>query len=125
MRGAVKKVLVVDDSIIILRIYRHILEKQGYQFITANNGREALEKLQAEVVDLVVTDLMMPEMDGMSLLETIRASDNLRHIPVIMVTANGQVHNEERANRLGVNGFLTKPTSSWDLIEAVSGQLAQ
>ncbi len=120
-----KKVLVVDDSIIILRIYRHILEKQGYQVITANNGREALEKLQAEVVDLVVTDLMMPEMDGMSLLETIRASDNLRHIPVIMVTANGQVHNEERANRLGVNGFLTKPTSSWDLIEAVSGQLAQ
>ena len=113
-------ILVVDDSSVIRRILSHTLKRNGYTAITATNGYEALDVLRQTSVDLVIADLAMPEMDGLTLLRLLRADADLCMIRLIMLTTSGQDHDRQEAQAAGVNDFLTKPTSSRDLLATVS-----
>ena len=105
-----RKTLVVDDQPNIRRVVRAYLETvQKCEVIEAENGVEAIKKLLASPVDLIITDLVMPEMTGLELLGYVRRHESLRHIPVIMLTSQGDETDRRKALALGVNDCLVKP----------------
>lgn len=116
-------ILVVEDYLVAQRMYSHMLRKRGHTVVVADNGRIALERLEETSVDLIVADLAMPEMDGVTLLKHLRADERYRHIPVIMLTASGQEQDHQIARAEGANDFLTKPTSSQEFLETVNRHL--
>ena len=118
-------IMVVDDYPVTQRIIMYQLYKKGHQVITANNGLEALESLVDVAVDLMIVDLAMPEMDGLSVLRHLRADHRFNRLPIIMLTASGQEHDRVLALSEGVDAFLTKPTSTWELTDLVNNLLAQ
>ena len=104
------KILVVDDMSTMRRIIRTILNQLGYSNIDeAENGKQALAKLKKEKFDFVVTDWNMPEMDGLSLVKAIRSDEELKHLPVLMVTAEAKKENVMEALKAGVNNYIVKP----------------
>src|SRR6476620_10388387 len=117
-------ILVVDDSSVSRRIISYTLQQHEYNVITATNGREALNLLRNTSVDLVIADLAKPLMDGLTLLRRMRADDQLCAVLVIMLTASGQEHDRIEAIAAGVHTFLTKPTSSRELVAIVNNVLA-
>lgn len=112
-------VLVVDDTRVIQHVVRHILRKAGYQVTVAGDGEEAFEILQDEIHDLVITDVSMPNMDGVELMEAMRNNIILSTIPVIMMTGTGDEKDVVEARSAEPNGFLTKPVSSHNLLAEV------
>ncbi len=104
------RILVVDDMSTMRRIVKSILNQLGYNNIDeAENGKQALAKLKAEKYDFVVTDWNMPEMDGLALVKAIRSDDELKNIPVLMVTAEGKKESVIEALKAGVNNYIVKP----------------
>jgi CheY-like chemotaxis protein len=101
-------VLVVDDDLPIQSIVAEVLTEVGYEVLLANNGAEALRHLRARVPDVLVTDLRMPVLDGWSLVQMCRAEPTLKHVPVIIITAEFDHHAEPLA-ALGVVEVVTKP----------------
>jgi CheY-like chemotaxis protein len=116
----VATILVVDDYPVTARILSFILQKHNYDVVTANNGCEALDILAHGNVDLAIVDMVMPEMDGMTLLRQLRADTRYGNLPVIMFTASGQEQDRLAARLEGADAFLTKPGCSWQLSETVS-----
>ncbi len=114
-----KKILAVDDEKHIVRLVQVNLERQGYEVVTANDGREALEKVESEHPDLVVLDVMMPYMDGFEVLQNLRRNSSTRDIPVIMLTAKAQDADVFRGWQSGVDCYLTKPFNPMELISFV------
>lgn len=104
------RILIVDDSSTMRRIIINTLNKIGYSdYVEASNGREAVDKLAAGSIGLVITDWNMPEMSGLELVKAVRANDQTRHIPLLMVTTNAaQVHITE-AIEAGVTNYVSKP----------------
>ena len=113
------RILAVDDEPNIVRLIQVNLERMGYQVETANNGVQALEKIRASRPDLVVSDVMMPEMDGFELLSTIRRDATLEDLPVIMLTAKAQDRNVMEGYQRGADMYLTKPFNPLELISFV------
>jgi two-component system, chemotaxis family, chemotaxis protein CheY len=113
-------ILVVDDSPVSRRLLGYTLERGGYTVITADHGGQALERLGETPVDLVIADLAMPEVDGLTLLRQLRADRRYHDLPLVMLTASGQDQDRLTAQAAGANDFLTKPASSRELIETVS-----
>ena len=103
------RVLVVDDIAANRDVLTRRLERQGYTTATAENGREALERLRADNFDLVLLDIMMPEMDGYEVLQRLKADEALRHIPVIMISALSELESVVRCIELGAEDYLPKP----------------
>lgn len=118
------RVLVVDDTPVNLRVCRLILERQGHVVDTETNPTTVLGHLDAQRPDLLITDLMMPDLDGIELTRQIRAVDAYRSLPIIMLTARGEESDQDRAMEAGVTLFLTKPVSSGVLTSAVDTALA-
>lgn len=114
-----KKILAVDDEKHIVRLVQVNLERQGYEVITANDGKEALEKVASEHPDLLVLDVMMPYMDGFEVLQTLRRNPETAEIPVIMLTAKAQDADVFRGWQSGVDLYLTKPFNPMELISFV------
>lgn len=114
-----KKILAVDDERHIVRLVQVNLERQGYEVVTAFDGKEALEKIGTENPDLVVLDVMMPYMDGFEVLQTIRKNPETRELPVIMLTAKAQDADVFRGWQQGVDCYLTKPFNPMELITFV------
>ncbi len=106
---ATERILIVDDSPDILKLLGRMLTRMGYAVTPAVNGREALAAAAESPVDLVITDIDMPEMDGLALLEAIKASDALRHVPVIMVSGASDVARVARSLELGADDHISKP----------------
>lgn len=102
-------VLVVDDIEANRDVLTRRLERQGYQVAIAENGRQALERLRAETFDLVLLDIMMPEMDGYEVLQHLKADEVLRHIPVIMISALSELDSVVRCIEMGAEDYLPKP----------------
>jgi phosphoserine phosphatase RsbU/P len=102
-------VLVVDDVENNRDVLSRRLKRQGYSVATAQNGREALERLQAETFDLVLLDIMMPELDGYDVLRRLKAEETLRHIPVIMISALSELDSVVRCIGMGAEDYLPKP----------------
>lgn len=104
------KFLVVDDFSTMRRILRNLLKELGFSNVQeAENGAEGLAKLRAEKFDFVVLDWNMPVMTGIELLKEIRADANLKHLPVLMVTAEAKKENIIEAAQAGASGYVVKP----------------
>jgi CheY-like chemotaxis protein len=116
-------ILVVDDDAIGQRMLGYTLQKNGHQVVQAYNGRIALQRLAEQSFDLIITDLAMPEMDGPTLLQNVRADARFADVPVIMLTASGHDQDRLAARAAGVTDFLTKPASSRELMETVNKAL--
>jgi two-component system alkaline phosphatase synthesis response regulator PhoP/two-component system response regulator VicR len=114
-----KKILAVDDERHIVRLVQINLEKQGYEVVTASNGREALEAAREARPDLIVMDVMMPEMDGFEALEKMKADPELSSIPVIMLTAKAQDADVFSGWQKGADLYLTKPFNPAELLTFV------
>jgi two-component system, OmpR family, alkaline phosphatase synthesis response regulator PhoP len=114
-----KKILAVDDERHIVRLVEVNLARAGYQVVTAFDGREALQKVEAEKPDLVVLDVMMPFMDGFEVLRNLKANPETAEIPVIMLTAKAQDADVFRGWQSGVDCYLTKPFNPMELLTFV------
>ena len=114
-----KKILAVDDERHIVRLVEVNLARAGYQVVTAFDGREALQKVEAEQPDLVVLDVMMPFMDGFEVLRNLKANPETAEIPVIMLTAKAQDADVFRGWQSGVDCYLTKPFNPMELLTFV------
>ena len=108
-------ILVVDDEKIIRIVFKQGLKSKGYKVLTAENGKIALKLVKNKNVDLILLDIMMPEMDGFTTLETLKKDESTSHIPVIMLTAISQDFEMAKAFDLGAENYLIKPFSIKDL----------
>lgn len=104
-------VLVVDDSATVRKFVSAALQLEGIRVVTACNGMEALERLPLDPVDLVITDLNMPEVDGFELIRNLRASDAYRALPVIILSSMTDQPEKELGRELGAFAYLEKPFS--------------
>lgn len=113
-------ILLVDDYAPNHRLMSFVLEQSGYAVVSALDGVQALDCLAAIPIDLIVTDLTMPHLDGIGLAERVRADARYAGMPIIVVTASGKETDEVKAAGVGVDTFLTKPVDSEDLTRAVA-----
>ena len=116
-------VLIVDDSSSMRAVIKKTIKVSGFnvgQFLTAADGRDALEVLKEEWVDLVLTDINMPNMSGMELLEEMKEDEILKTIPVVMVTTEGSEKIMQKSMALGANGFIKKPFKPEDIRNALN-----
>ena len=113
--------LVVDDFSTMRRIVRNLLKELGYTNVDeAEDGAIALQKLQGGGFEFVVTDWNMPNMDGLTLLQMIRSTPNLRHLPVLMITAEAKKENIIAAAQAGASGYIVKPFTAGTLSEKLN-----
>ncbi|MEY0337711.1 chemotaxis response regulator CheY [Providencia stuartii] len=113
--------LVVDDFSTMRRIVRNLLKELGFNKIEeAEDGVDALEKIREGHIDFVVADWNMPNMDGLELLKTIRGDEALKHIPVLMVTAEAKKENIIAAAQAGASGYVVKPFTAAILEEKLN-----
>jgi CheY-like chemotaxis protein len=119
----VANVLVVDDNPVNLRVCRLILERYGHTVETDTSPVAVLARMATQVPDVLVTDLMMPLLDGIELTRQIRALPTGADLPIIMLTARGEESDQDRAMEAGATFFLTKPVSSGVLTAAVNAAL--
>ena len=114
-----KRILVVDDS----RIFRHLvsmhLEAAGYRIIAAENGAEAIKRAISEQPDLIVLDIQMPVMDGAQALAALKAREDTRDIPVLIITTLGRKEDERLLRQGGASGFLSKPIRERQVLKQV------
>jgi len=105
------KIMVVDDCKTTRKLLGHYLKSRGYQVVFAENGLDALEKLGTDSVNMIMTDMNMPYMDGMELIKTLRSDSTWSEIPILMVTTENDGIEKETALELGANGYIVKPVS--------------
>lgn len=114
------KILAVDDEKRMVRFIQLNLEQDGFQVITAYNGREALEQVRTQLPDLVLLDIMMPDIDGFEVLKKIR---EVSTVPVIMLTAKGEEDDRVKGLELGADDYITKPFSPRELVSRIKAVL--
>ncbi|RMF17973.1 MAG: hybrid sensor histidine kinase/response regulator [Gammaproteobacteria bacterium] len=119
-----RTVLVVDDSGSVRSTLRELLQDTGYNVITAGDGAEALKALETGAADVVLTDLEMPVMDGLTLTTRLRRESRHAGLPVIMLTSRNQPHHRSLAQEAGVNAYLTKPFDEDQLLDTLEEMLA-
>jgi CheY-like chemotaxis protein len=115
-----KRILIVDDHEQIRLSISEILELQGYEVQTAINGKDAMEKVTGFQPDLIVTDILMPDMDGYELMMKKWTDQQIYEIPIIVVSAMVSKYDIAAGKALGAKKYLTKPFKAKDLIEAVA-----
>ena len=113
------RVLIADDDAWILRMVSTVLEKRGYVVETATDGEDALERALKNPPDLVITDVMMPRMDGYELTRALRALPEYADTPIVMVTSRGERIDRVRGFDAGVDEYITKPHDRQLLLRAV------
>ena len=115
-----KKILIVDDSSSVRTVARMALRERGYEVVEAANGQEALTKLDAERCHLVISDVNMPTMDGITLLKEIKRHPNYKFTPVIMLTTEAGEDKKQEGRAAGAKAWITKPFQPQLLVDAVS-----
>ena len=118
-----KKVLLVDDSNTVLMMEKMILNKGPFEIVTARDGVEAIAKSKSEMPDVILLDVMMPNLDGLSACAAIRNDEATAHIPIVMVTTRGEEHNIETAFRNGCTDYVTKPINGLELLTKLNNIL--
>ncbi len=114
-------VLVVDDFATMRRIISNVLKQLGFEnILEAEDGTKALQIMETEKVDFVITDWNMPQMSGLDLLKAIRASEDKKDIPVLMVTAEAMQENIMKAAQAGVNNYIIKPFDAKTLSDKIN-----
>jgi len=120
-----EKILIIDDDIDTLKLVGLMLERQGYQIAVASNGTIGLSKASSERPDLILLDVMMPDMDGYQVTERLRSDPSLSHIPIVMFTAKTMVDDKVKGFESGVDDYLTKPTHPAELTAHVKAVLSR
>jgi CheY-like chemotaxis protein len=106
------KIMIVDDCQTTRKILSLYLKSKGFEIVTADNGLDAIEKLAAHAVNMILTDLNMPYMDGIELTKTIRSDPAWSSLPILMVTTEADPEERERARQAGANGYIVKPVTA-------------
>jgi len=117
------KILLVEDDLALLEVVRDILSDAGYEVMTATNGREGLQAFRLFHPDLILSDIMMPNMDGFELLEAVRQMEEGMLVPFIFMSARTERYDTSNARRLGADDYLFKPFSAEELLTAVEARL--
>ena len=118
-----KKILIVEDEEDVIELIRYNLAKEGFNCDAAYNGQEALKKAQATLPDLVLLDLMLPEVDGLEVCKRLKSSPQTEHIPIVMVTAKSDEADIITGLELGADDYITKPFSPKVLVARVRAVL--
>ena len=117
------KILVVDDEENIVKLVSYNLEQEGYEIITANEGKEALAKIEQEEPDLMILDLMLPKIDGFDICRKVRKDSNSNNLPIIILSAKEEEIDKILGLELGADDYVTKPFSPRELIARVKAVL--
>ena len=120
-----KKILLVDDSNTALMMERTLLSKSAYDVVVARDGREAVRQAVDEAPDLIILDVVMPNMDGFEACRELRRLEATRAIPIIMVTTRGEPHNVENGFEAGCNDYVTKPINGPELVSKVRNLIGE
>src|SRR3990172_2298462 len=120
-----ENILIVDDDLDTLRLVGMMLQRQGYAVSSASSGQQAIELAQKEPPDLILLDIMMPEMDGYEVARRLRANASTQNVPIIMFTAKTQVDDKVMGFEAGADDYLTKPTQPRELIAHMRAVLAR
>ena len=120
-----KRILVVDDDEMVLMALDELLKPEGYEVQTVSSGSEALRKLDTNGFDLLMFDVIMPEMDGYELCKRVREKEKYRETPVVFLTAKSRDEDRARGLESGANLYLSKPISPDKLLKIVSDTLGQ
>ena len=115
-----KTIMVVDDNPDIITIVTTILEGKGYHVLSANSGPELLNLLKSQKPDLIILDIMMPEMDGLEVLTRLKGMTDTSTIPVILLTAKVQYEDVLGGYKLGADYYITKPFTSTQLVNGIN-----
>src|SRR3972149_1277064 len=114
-----KRILVVDDEERIVRFIRLNLEQDGFQVVEAFTGKQAMEKLRQALPDLILLDVMLPDLDGFEVLRMVRENHD---VPIIMLTAKTEEDDRVRGLELGADDYVTKPFSPRELLRRAEGR---
>jgi CheY-like chemotaxis protein len=114
------RVLVVDDEPNILLSLEFLMKKKGYEVFIARNGAEALDLINAHRPDIIVLDIMMPEVDGYEVCTYVKQNPDLSHIRIIFLTAKSKEADVEKGYKAGADLYMTKPFSTRDLMQRIS-----
>ncbi|MDY7008093.1 MAG: response regulator transcription factor [Cyanobacteriota bacterium] len=120
-----RRLMLVDDDPNLILLVKDYLEFRGYQVTTAENGREALEKLENEIPELIICDVMMPEMDGYTLVQHIRENPATEWVPVLFLSAKGQSQDRVKGLNTGADVYIVKPFEPEELVAQVESSLKQ
>jgi CheY-like chemotaxis protein/MinD-like ATPase involved in chromosome partitioning or flagellar assembly len=120
-----EKILIVDDDVETLRLVGMMLQRQSYQIITASNGSQAIALTNSERPDLIVLDIMMPDLDGYEVTREIRSNPKTSHIPILLFTAKSQVDDKVVGYEVGADDYLTKPIHPMELVAHVRSLLGR
>ena len=114
-----KTFLVVDDSASMRQLIASAVQSAGHTVLAAENGRDAIEKLGDTKVDLVITDLNMPEMDGIELIKKLRSMPVYKFVPIVMLTTEAQMEKKQEGKKAGASGWIVKPFSQAQLLDVI------
>ncbi len=114
-----KRILIADDEEDVVTTLQFTLEKEGYQCLTAYDGKEALDKAKRENPDLIILDIMMPKMNGYEVSRLLKFDARFKHIPIVMLTARTQAKDKEIGRDTGADMYVTKPFEMDDLVSTV------
>ena len=117
-------VLVIDDDPVIVKLLRVNFELEGFNVISAGDGREGVEMARAERPDVVVSDIMMPVMNGLELVSTLKSDPDTADLPVLLLSAKAQMADVQRGFELGADDYVTKPFDPIELIDKVTALAA-
>ena len=115
----VARVMAVDDDPVIRGLLEVNLEMEGHEVVTAVDGRDALDKVRAHAPDLILLDVMMPNVDGWQVAATLKGDPATAHIPVVFLSARAMEADVRKGTELGVDSYVTKPFDPIDLMELV------
>jgi len=117
------KILCVDDSMMIRNMLSRLLTGLGYEVLTANDGVDAMEVARTESVDIVLCDVNMPNMSGISLVTKLRRLDTYKNTPIVMITTETEGYKKDKSRTAGANGWLQKPFTEEQVINIIKRYL--
>ena len=124
-RSGVKSILIVEDNELNMKLFSDLLEAHGYRVIQTRDGLSALELARKHKPDLVLMDIQLPEVSGIEVTKWMKEADDLRHIPVIAVTAFAMKGDEEKIKEGGCEAYISKPISVLSFLQTIDGFLKQ
>ncbi len=123
--GETQRLLLVDDDPNLVLLVKDYLEFRGFEVVTADSGRVALEVLETLTPDMIICDVMMPEMDGYAFVQRVREDDYLSWIPILFLSAKGQSHDRIKGLKTGADVYMVKPFEPEELVAQVESSLRQ
>lgn len=114
-----KTILLVEDDFMNMKLAQHVLESQGYNVVKATTGQEALQQLKTSIPDLILMDVQLPDIDGMTLVRIIRAKDTTRETNILALTACAMKGDREKILKTGCNDYISKPINVETFVSTV------